>query len=257
MEYFWKQYHDLPEGLGYERFSATHILTLAVILALVIAISVWFKRQDGAGRDKVLFVIPWIMVLLECCKDLFLIRVHQFGVGYLPLHMCSLGVLVFLLEGCSRTERWRTVFSEIAVTLILPGAVAALLYPDWIHLYPVMNFMNLHGFTWHGLLLLYPILLILAGRVHLSAKHVHYDLLFLACTAVPVYVFDRIFDCNYMFVNWPPKGTPLEWIAGVTGEQWYLAGYAVLAVVVIGGIYAVVGLLEVLNLDAKKNKNLR
>lgn len=237
MEHFWKQYNDLPEGVGYEHFSMPHILTLAVVAALVFVIAVCFQRLDAPQQRRILVAIPWAMVALECVKDGFLLSVGQFSVGYLPLHLCGLGALVFLLEAHARTRRWQTVFSEIAVTLILPGALAALLFPDWTELYPVLNFMNLYGFTWHGLLLLYPILLIEAGRVHLSVRHIHYDLLFLLCTAVPVYCFDKAFRCNYMFLNWPPKGTPLAWIAGITGEEWYLAGYAVFAILVIGVIY--------------------
>lgn len=238
LDYFWKQYSDLPDGLGYERFSAPHIVTLAVIALLTILITRWFGRQPREKQDRILRIIPLLMVLLECCKDAFLLSVHQFGVGYLPLHLCSLGVFVFLLEECSPSKGWQSFFGEIAVTLILPGTIAALLFPDWTHLYPVLNFMNLYGFTWHGLLLLYPILLLRAGRVHLSPRHIHYDLIFLLCTAVPIYFFDKAFGCNYMFLNWPPKGTPLAWIASLTGPDWYLAGYAVFACLVIGLIYA-------------------
>jgi len=56
--------------------------------------------------------------------------------------------------------------------------------------------------------------------------------------AIPVYFFDRAADCNYMFVNWPPKATPLEMIAHITGDGLYLVGYAVFAFIVIGLIYA-------------------
>ena len=43
---------------------------------------------------------------------------------------------------------------------------------------------------------------------------------------------------NFMFINWPPKGTPLELIAQVTGDSLYLLGYAAFAAIVIGLIYA-------------------
>ena len=34
-EYFWKQYEDLPSGLGYMRFSAEHIVTLLILGVLL------------------------------------------------------------------------------------------------------------------------------------------------------------------------------------------------------------------------------
>ena len=130
------------------------------------------------------------------------------------------------------------IWSEIACVLIVPASVAALIFPDWAHLYPVFNFMNLYGYVWHGMLLLYPAMMVKSGWSHLSVRHAHYVWIFMVGAAIPVYIFDRAADCNYMFVNWPPKGTPLEWIAGVTGESMYLLGYAAFAVIVIGLIYA-------------------
>ncbi|MBQ6401979.1 MAG: YwaF family protein [Firmicutes bacterium] len=240
MEYFWKQYEDLPEGLGYGRFSPEHWMTLAVVAGLILCAALLFRRMDRKGRERVLLVIPFVMIALEIGKDLFLCSAHRFDVGYLPLHMCSLGVFVFLLSALAKGKRWKGIFGEIAVTLILPGSVAALLFPDWAHLYPVWNFMNLYGYAWHGFLVLYPILCLLNGQVHPSIRHIHYDLLFLLCTVPPVYVFDRAFHTNYMFVNWPPKGTPLELIASVTGPQWYLAGYALFSAAVILGVYLII-----------------
>ena len=256
-EYFWKQYEDLPQGLGYMRFSTEHIITLLVLGALIVltvrlltAGAAGGSGKSGAsgGSDatgetnprlmRAMRVIPWIMVCLELFKDGFLVHTGHFGVGYLPLHLCSLGLFVFIAASLAGTDRWRMIWGEIACVLILPGTIAALLFPDWAHLYPVFNFMNLYGYAWHGMLLLYPILMVKSGWTRLSIRHAHYPWIFLICAGVPVYVFDRIADCNYMFVNWPLKGTPLTWIAEVTGDKWYLAGYAVFALIVIGLIYA-------------------
>lgn len=237
MTYFWTQYEDLPAGLGYGRFGPQHWMTLAVCALLILCIIFVFRKLPPKAKTRIMQVIPFLMIVLECFKDLFLLQGGHFGVGYLPLHLCSLGVFVFLLYALSRTQKRQGIFGEIAVTLILPGSIAALLFPDWAGLYPVWNFMNLYGYVWHGLLVLYPILCLVQGQVHLSIKHIHYDLIFLLCIVPPVYLFDRAFHCNYMFVNWPPKGTPLEWIAHLTGSEYYLAGYAVFSILVILLIY--------------------
>ncbi len=233
-EYFWKQYEDLPQGLGYMRFSAEHIITLLVLGALI-AMAV--RLLTGGRLRSAMRVIPWVMAGLELLKDGFLIHAGHFGVGYLPLHLCSLGLFVFIAASLAKTDRWRMIWGEIACVLILPGTIAALLFPDWAHLYPVFNFMNLYGYAWHGLLLLYPLLMVRSGWTRLSIRHAHYPWIFLICAGVPVYVFDRLADCNYMFVSRPLKGTPLAWIAAVTGDTWYLAGYIAFAVIVIGLIY--------------------
>ncbi|MCR5034865.1 MAG: YwaF family protein [Clostridia bacterium] len=249
-DYFWKQYEDLPSGLGYMRFSAEHIVTLLVLVVLLV-FAVRFLSAKDDRRAASMKVLPWIMVGLELFKDVFLISVGHFGVGYLPLHLCSLGVFVFIAASLAKTDRWRIILSEISWIVIVPGTIAALLFPDWAHLYPVFNFMNLHGYLWHGMLLLYPLMMGKSGWVHLSIKHAHYVWIFMIGAAIPVYVFDRIARCNYMFVNWPPKGTPLAWIAHITGDELYLAGYAVFAVIVIGLIYLGI---ELYHRSRKSNK---
>ena len=249
-DYFWKQYEDLPSGLGYMRFSAEHIVTL-LVLGVLLVFAVRFLAAKDDRRAASMKVLPWIMVGLELFKDVFLISVGHFGVGYLPLHLCSLGVFVFIAASLAKTDRWRIILSEISWIVIVPGTIAALLFPDWAHLYPVFNFMNLHGYLWHGMLLLYPLMMGKSGWVHLSIRHAHYVWVFMIGAAIPVYVFDRIAHCNYMFVNWPPKGTPLEWIAHITGDGLYLVGYAVFAVIVIGLIYLGV---ELYHRSRKSNK---
>ena len=235
-DYFWKQYEDLPPGLGYMRFSAEHIVTL-LVLGVLLVFAVRFLAAKDSRRAASMKVLPWIMVGLELFKDTFLAITGHFGVGYLPLHLCSLGVFVFIAASLAKTDKWRMILSEISWIVIVPGTIAALLFPDWAHLYPVFNFMNLYGYVWHGMLLLYPAMMRKSGWVDLSLRHAHYVWIFMISTAIPVYIFDRMANCNYMFVNWPPKGTPLAWIAGVTGDGLYLVGYAVFAVIVIGLIY--------------------
>ena len=53
-------------------------------------------------------------------------------------------------------------------------------------------------------------------------------IVFLLAVVPPVYLFDKKFHANYMFVNVPSPGSPLEWLASFLGNPGYLAGYAVL-----------------------------
>ena len=250
MEYFWKQYEELPAGIGYERFSLQHFITLFALFILIAAALILFGKLEEKQKKRILAAIPLLMILLECTKDSFLLYRGYFGVGYLPLHLCSLGIFVFLAASLSRSLRWKKIFGEIAVTLILPGSIAALIFPDWAHLYPVWNFLNLYGYLYHGLLVLYPLLMLRAGQTDLTIRHIHYDFLFLLCVVPPVYLFDKVFACNYMFVNWPPRGTPLAWIAQITGDSLYLLGYAFFAAAVIVVIYLLIGFVA----EMRKNR---
>jgi uncharacterized membrane protein YwaF len=170
---------------------------------------------------------------LEIFKDLFLVHVGRFGIGYLPLHICSIGIFVFLLREWLPLGRAKDAFGEIAYMIIMPASVAALLFADWTVYYPVLNFMNIHSYIWHGLLILYPLLLKVRGDISPSIRHIHYCLLFLCAVVPPIYAFDKHFGCNYFFVNWPVANSPLSWMAEFMGNPGYLIGYAALTFFVI------------------------
>ena len=244
MEYFWKQYEDLPSGIGYGRFSTEHMLELLVIALATAMLLHLCLRAEERKQQFVIRAVPLFMVCLEVFKDLFLLSCGRFSVAYLPLHLCSLGVFVFLLFAFS--DRRREVWAEIAACLIMPGSIAALILPDWAHLYPVWNFINLYGMTWHALLVFYPLFLLLRGDARPTIRHLHWNVLFLCCVVPPIFLFDKTYHTNYLFINWPPKGTPLESLAALLGVPGYLAGYAVFVLVILLAEYAVYAVRSVI-----------
>ncbi|MCR5502981.1 MAG: YwaF family protein [Lachnospiraceae bacterium] len=223
--------------MGYPLFGATHLISVAVTLALVLFALAVFKKKSGDTRKKLRRPVPLIMLIMEIFKDLFLLSVGRFGTGYLPLHVCGIGIFVF----CFREYLpWRPVkdfFGEVAFVLIMPASVAALFFADWTVYYPVLNFMNLYSYIWHGLLILYPAALLIEEEISPSVRHMYRVILFLCAVVPPVYLFDKRFGCNYFFVNRPVPGSPLSFFASFMGNPGYLFGYAVSAVIVMLFVY--------------------
>lgn len=253
MEYFWKQQDDIPEGMGYPLFGFEHLLSVAIVLVMVLLVSYLFRRLKPEKQSRILRAIPIAMVVLELSKDLLLIINHRFGLGYLPLHLCSIGIFVFFLREYLPWKSAKEFLGEVAFVLIMPASVAALLDADWTYLYPVWNFINLHSYVWHGLLVLYPLLLKLKGEIYPSIRHIHWVILFLGVTAVPVYLFDKKYQCNYFFVNWPIPNSPLAILAEYMGNPGYLAGYAVLVVGAILVVYLFLWISNILRRGWKHN----
>jgi len=229
---FWTHQYDLPAGTGYEHWSRSHLLSILVIAS---AIAVCLKCSARI-KEWMKSMIPPVLAVMEISKDLYLHKVGHFGPEYLPLHLCGIGILVFLFAVYG--GRWRSFFTEIAMILILPGSICAILFPDW-NMYPVWNFMNLYSWTWHGFLVLFPLLNMNWWKPEI--KNIWKPLVFLSAIVPPVYLFDRRYGCNYLFINWPPEGTPLIWIAGILGVPGYLAGYALLTLVVMVVMYYIYG----------------
>lgn len=107
------------------------------------------------------------------------------------------------------------------------GTVLALLFPDWVR-YPAIHFITIQGFTFHAGIVLYVICQLLQHNIIPRLAALWKVIVFLLVVVPPVYLFDKKFHANYMFVNVPSPGSPLEWLASFLGNPGYLAGYAVL-----------------------------
>ena len=118
----------------------------------------------------------------------------------------------------------------------MPGAVCALLFPDW-SAYPAFHFMSVSSFALHILLVGYTLMLVAGGELRPDTRRAPACLGIMLLIAVPVYVFDRLMGTNYMFLNWPLPGSPLEWFAFL-GRPGYLLGYIPLLTAAWAVIYA-------------------
>ena len=124
----------------------------------------------------------------------------------------------------------------------MPGAVCALLFPDW-SAYPAFHFMNVSSFTLHILLVGYTLMLVAGGELRPDTRRAPACLGIMLLIAVPVYVFDRLMGTNYMFLNWPLPGSPLEWFAFL-GRPGYLLGYIPLLTAAWAVIYGSAWILD-------------
>lgn len=244
MGYFWKQQDDIPAGMGYPLFGIAHISSVTVTLLCVVILAILFNRLNNKKQRHILKMIPVFMVFLEVFKDLFLVSVDRFGLGYLPLHVCSIGIFVFLFREYLPWKRTKDIFGEIAFILIMPASFAALIFADWTVFYPVWNFINLHSYVWHGALVLYPWLLMLRGEIKPSIKHIHWIIIFLCIIVPPIYLFDKAFGRNYFFINWPVADSPLSWCASFMGNPGYLVGYGLMALIVMELVYGILHFLQ-------------
>lgn len=94
------------------------------------------------------------------------------------------------------------------------------------------------------------------GRVHPTVRHIHYSLLFLAAVVPPILIFDKMTGCNYLFVNRPVSGTPLEALADLMGNPGYLIGYAAMVVGVILLVYGLIYLADCVGKRLRADKDI-
>lgn len=253
--YFWLEGEDLPAGIGFGHFTPLHFLQLFLCFLLCLVLCITFCRCSFRGQTRYLRILALAMLAGNLARDCFLFAIGRMSLAFLPLHLCSFSIFVYLLHaflperqdpaaGAVIQSRFRELLGETGFVLLLPGTVSALLFPDWTD-YPVLNFMNLHSFLWHTVLSAYPILLALTHRIKPRIRHSWFPVCFLLVITPPIYAFDRAFGYNYLFINWPLAGTPIWTIYEAMGSYWRI-GYAALVVAVITAVYLLIEGLRLL-----------
>ena len=223
----------LDSRAGFPLYGAGHLCALAACLALV----AWLcRRYCGASPTRRRRWQCGVGNAVMLCEGL---RMGNFllhgclSVRYLPLHLCSLAVFLTF----AHTHRPEEKLGELLYCAGMPGALLALLFPNW-GCYDVWQFHSLLAFLSHALLVAYPLMLVLGGTLRPRVRRLPGCLGQLCVMAGAVYVFNALFDTNYMFLRRPSPGSPLAWFAAWWGEPWYLLGYVPMIALVWTLLYA-------------------
>ena len=225
MDWFFALEQDLPPGAGFRLWGPGHLGMLALCGLAAAALGLGYCRLDPAGRGRLRRGLGLAVLLCEAAKDANLIAQGVMGVYFLPLHLCGLAVFFTFWHSLLRPEgELGRTLGNFLYSTCMPGAAFALLFPDWTA-YPLLGFHSLVAFLVHTLLVAYPLVQVAAGDLRPEPGLLGRCLALLAGLAGAVYLFDRTFEANYMFLLEPAPGSPLEWFAGAFGNPGYLLGY--------------------------------
>ncbi len=211
---------------GFATLGGPHLLMLAGCLVAG-AVLVCAAKKDV----RIIRLAAVVLIALEVLQDIYLLSQGKTILYHLPLHLCGLGIFTNLI-GAFSDSKFAVYLREVSLVLIAPGAVFALLFPDWTYM-PLLSMLSVIGFTGHTLLVAVPLMMLHAGMVRPEGRHFWYPLAFLAVVSLPVYVFDRAFGCNYMFLRQPVEDTPLAWWADRLGDPGYLLGILLMIVILL------------------------
>ena len=219
--------HFCPEHIGMLIFIA-----IAITIGLLL-----IRRSPEKNARRIVLILSLITLAGEALQDILLVSEGGNILDFLPLHLCNLGIFVNLLASLTH-GKVRSYFAEVSLVLILPGAIGALLFPDWTYR-PFWSYLPMLCFLTHSLLVFIPLIFLVRKDVRVSFKHFWYSYLFLAIAAPPIYLLDRAYGQDYLFLMYPTRNSPLEWIYNITCEKYYLAGLLGLVTIMLLIVYTV------------------
>ncbi|MBQ7085848.1 MAG: YwaF family protein [Clostridia bacterium] len=226
MKYFLDTTGTIPKGVGFSQYGLLHIVWLVIFLATLVIVSRIYKKSDSEKRAKIRKIVAWLIVADEIWKMFFLTIGGRYEWEYLPFHLCSVNIFLILWHAYKPNK----VVDNFLYLVGIPGAVAAMLFPSWVKL-PLFNFMHLHSFTIHTLLVLYPTMLTYAGDIKPQIKYIPKCIALLLAVCVPGVIANKLVGTNFMFLEEASAGSPLLIFENLWGN--HLLGYPVLIALVI------------------------
>lgn len=230
LKYFLDTTETIPDGVGFSHFGLLHIVWLLVFAVLMVINCVLYRRLSGNGMRNWKIIVALLLLADELFKDVMLVIGGRFLPDYLPLHLCSINIILIAVHAWKPSK----LLSGYLYTVGIPGAMAALLFPSWTSL-PLGNFMHLHSFTVHILLAMYPIVLASSGELDPQVKRLPQYLLLLVAMAIPIYGINLLLDTNFMFLMSADPGNPLYLFEQMWGNHLY--GFPVLITAVLLVMY--------------------
>ena len=221
---------NIPDGLGFSHFSFLHIFWLVLGIGLAVFCSLLYRRLGKKGRTRMRWILTALVVGDEIWKIAWLTALGLFTHSYLPFHLCSVNIFLILLFTVKPT---RTV-GNFLYGICIPAAAAALLFPTWTGL-PFWNFMHLHSFSVHILLMVIPIMLTAGGDIRPDPRSLPRCLLLLAALGLVAKGANLLWSTNFMFLESASEGNPLYFFEQKFGN--HLIGLPVLAGAVLTGMY--------------------
>ena len=208
-----------PEAEGFGLFSAVHGIYLAAAALSALLLCLFYRRSGAEKRRRLRLMLASSALALELLRAVLLMISGNYTIGRLPLHLCAIAVYLSFFHAL----RGGRLTGQFLYAFCMPGALAALLFPDWSY-YPGLHFMTVCSFALH-ILVFCTILMQVAGRdIRPDIKSLPQCLGIMLAIGLPVYVFDILTNTNYLFLNWPSPGSPLELFAFL-GRPGYLLGY--------------------------------
>lgn len=212
------------EGYPFDAFGPKHILylvgsALLIISAIILGVRVMSDRQ----RRWMVMGLASVTLAQEALDDLIRISAGVWDPQTaLPLHLCSLGMLVSVWALLSRKQ---LVF-EVAYFWVLAAATQAILTPDnsrW-RLGELDVFWN---FLSHGLIVLNVLWLVFVEGMRCRRGSWLRVFLITNLVAVPVGLINVLLGSNYFFLCRKPGGvSPF-----LVGEwPWYILWFEALAI---------------------------
>ena len=193
---------DKKGGEIFTCFGAWHIGYIVFFIALVSVILAWLRGKSGGVWDKTASVFVNTSFALYVL-DFFAMPLAygEIDIEKLPFHACTaMCVACFLSNHVGSLRKYRTSFALLGfisnfVYLVYPAGVM------WHAVHP-LSYRVIQTLTFHGIMSVYGLLVILSERESFKWKSCYRELALLALMTVWAILGNMVYNSDARFYNW-------------------------------------------------------
>lgn len=219
------------DGAPFKLFGTPHLVTLAILLSINVALIVVGQRFSVAWRTPIRIGLAVFLIGQEIVMHVW--RISR-GIWdhkeHLPLHLCSLAVW---LGGVMLITKNYRIY-EFAYLLGLPGAVQALLTPD-AGPYGFPHYRFFQALTSHGTIVTAAVYMTAVEGFRPMPTSLLRVLLIGNIFCLIIFFVNRALGSNYLFVNRKPETASL--LDVLPAWPWYLFYIEAIGVIMVLLLY--------------------
>ncbi|MBN2852313.1 MAG: TIGR02206 family membrane protein [Clostridia bacterium] len=220
-------FNATPNALLFNEYGPYHILALS-FLGIAILLTFIFRKflRDRKKETIFLIVISVVAFSFELAYHIWnFVNQTDFVKNLIPFELCAISLWMALAMNITKSRK----FFEILYFFSL-GALVALVFPD-IYGYGPDHFRFYHYFFVHSYIVFTITYYIIVHGYRISFKSLAKAVMTLLPLSIIMYIIDRLFNVNYMFLlEKPDIATPLDLIKG-TGIVYFLS-FALIVIIV-------------------------
>ncbi|MBR6350176.1 MAG: YwaF family protein [Lachnospiraceae bacterium] len=219
---------------GFTLYSAPHIIILIICAAASVCAGIFYRRASRDSQNKTGFLLAVLLVVLDIAHYIVFYFIGELSVNAIPLHLCAMTIYLILFHSVHLSD-W---LAQTLYAVCLPGVWSALLFPNWT-MYPIFSYPSLHSFTMHCLMSMYIIMQLTSCRIRPRLRAIWKPAVFLVVAAAIAWMANFYLHTNFMFLNRPVPGSPLEPLYNLAGGilPLYLLFFGIFAMIVLVIMY--------------------
>ena len=192
-----KDWFNRPGPFG---FNLERIIFLSICIFIAVYLIIKLKKDVKATKKAIIYFLIFAVVLdlikyifynSYCIKNDLPLEYFEF-----PLWTCSIYLFVVPLSLFSKNQKIKDSCNAFICSISLIGGITNFLFPTD----SLFSFMGLHTFLYHFALIITPALMLSTGYYKPKFNHYKGAVLIFVIFAIPVFIYNSIFEQDYMFI---------------------------------------------------------